>query len=350
MKLSSYQNLRVPNFSVHALRGLLEDANLDWRTALANSEIDLDAVNRPGGTIPARKELAFQLQFVALTRDRVDLWVRAARAYTLGSFGVRGLVLATAPTIAAWVEAATAMDYAPALLEVAPLRTPDGTVNGIEFTYPDAPDELIPFSVYRELCVTTRILAWLYGGPFPITQVEFPLAEVSPEVWAYVSCNIDCGSETLRLWWDPEISTRELPFGDAFQHEAWIKADTQIIDTLRATGDWPHTVAKAIRAAPNLNRTLANVSATLRVSPRTLQRKLELTGNDFARVRDETLSDLACDLLSNTDHSVSEISRKLGYTDPSSFTMAFKRWKGMPPTAFREASRYGDKNPGHHHT
>ncbi|KPI00308.1 transcriptional regulator, AraC family [Actinobacteria bacterium OK006] len=344
MKLSSYQNLRVPNFSVHALRGLLEAADLDWETALVNAEIDLDAVDRPGGTIPARKELAFQLQFVALTRDRVDLWVRAARVYTLGSFGVRGLVLATAPSIAAWVKAATAMDYAPALLEAAPIWTADGTVTGIEFTYPGVPDELIPFSVYRELCVTARILAWLYGRPFPFSQIDFPLVEISPEVWTYVSCNIDCGSETLRLWWDPETSTHELPFGDAFQHEAWIKADTQIIDTLRETGDWPHTVAKAIRAAPNFNRTLANVSSTLRVSPRTLQRKLELTGHDFAGVRDETLSDLACDLLLNTAHSVSEISRKLGYTDPASFTMAFKRWRGMPPTAFREASRYGDKD------
>ena len=105
MKLSSYQNLRLPNFSVHGLCAVLKDADLDWETALTNAEIDPDAIDRPGGTIPAKKELAFQLQFVALTKDRVDLWVKAAQAYTLGSFGIRGLALATAPTIAAWVEA-----------------------------------------------------------------------------------------------------------------------------------------------------------------------------------------------------------------------------------------------------
>ncbi|MFE3144080.1 helix-turn-helix domain-containing protein [Streptomyces scopuliridis] len=349
MKLTSYQNLRVPNFSVHNLRQLLEEADLDWRTALANAEIDPDALNRPGSTIPARKELAFQLQFVALTRDRIDLWVQAARAYTTSTYGVRGMALATAPTVAAWAEVVSTTDNAPGILAITPLRAPDGTVAGIEFTYPDAPEELIPFSVYRELCVTTRSLAWLYGDTFPFTHVEVPLAAISPEVLTYVSCNIDCGAEALRLRWDPAISTDELPFGNAFQHAAWVKADAQIIDSFRETSDWPHTVAKAIRAVPNLNRTLANVSATLRVSPRTLQRKLELTGNDFAQVRDETLSDLACDLLSNTDHSVSEISRKLGYTDPASFTMAFKRWRGMPPSAFREASRYGDKHPGYQH-
>ncbi|CAM5490154.1 AraC family transcriptional regulator [Streptomyces hirsutus] len=99
MKLSSYQNLRVPNFSVHNLRQILEEADLDWRTALANAEIDPNALNRPGSTFLQGK-LAFQLD-VALTRDRVDLWVRAARAYTTSTYGARGMALATAPTVAA---------------------------------------------------------------------------------------------------------------------------------------------------------------------------------------------------------------------------------------------------------
>ncbi|MGY1900098.1 helix-turn-helix domain-containing protein [Nocardia gipuzkoensis] len=344
MKFNSYQNLRVANFSVHTLCQLLADADLDWRTALANAEIDPEAVNRPGGTIPAKKELAFQLQFVALTEDRVDLWIRAARAYTTSTIGARGMALATAPTIEAWVDAANTTDYSPGLLEITPLRTPAGTVTGLEYTYPDGPEELIPFSVYRDLYVTSRSFAWLYGGTFPFTHIEFPLAEVSPEVLTYVSCRIDCGSETLRLWWEPAISTQELPFGNAFQHAAWVKADNQILDSFRATEDWPDTVAKTIRAAPELNRKLANVAAALRVSPRTLQRKLELTGHDFTQLRDETLFDLASDQLSNSDHSVSRISRMLGYKDAASFTIAFKRWRGMPPTAFREASHYRNNN------
>ena len=340
MKLNSYQNLRVANFSVHTLCRLLQEADLDWRTALANAEIDPEAVDRPGSTIPASKELAFQLQFVALTKERVDLWVRAARSYTTSTVGVRGMALATAPTVAAWLEAARATDYAPGLLEITPLRTPDGTVTGIEYTYPDTPEELIPFSVYRELFVTTRSLAWLYGGTFPFTRVEFPLAEVSPEAAAYVSCAIECGSDVLRLWWEPAVSSVELPFGNAFQHAAWVRADAQILDTFRATADWPDTVARAIRAAPGVNRRLANVAESLRVSSRTLQRKLELTGHDFGRLRDEVLRELACDLLSNTDDSVSRISRTLGYADPASFTFAFKRWRGMPPSAYREASHH----------
>ncbi|MBZ4486766.1 AraC family transcriptional regulator [Microbacterium sp. cx-55] len=316
---------------------MLKDAGLDWKLALLAADIDHDVVNRPGGTVPARKELAFQLQFVALTKDRVDLWVRAARSYTLGSFGIRGLALVAAPNLEAWVRAA-ATDDVPGLVEVSPLRTSDGRLTGLEFTYPDAPDELVPFSIYRELVVTFRTFSWLYGEPFPFTHVDIPLPTLAPEVSTIVACSVKCDSEALRVWWEPEASLHELPFGNEFQYTTWVHQDTRILEVLRETGDWPSTVEKVIRAAPHLNRKLANAAAALRVSPRTLQRKLELTGHDFAQVRDATLGTLASELLAASNHSVSQISRVLGYSDPASFTSAFKRWKGTSPTAYRDAS------------
>ncbi|WP_104182150.1 AraC family transcriptional regulator [Arthrobacter sp. B0490] len=347
MKLSSYQYLSVPNFSINNLREVLDEAGLDWQSALERADIAVDAVLRHGGTIPARKELAFQLEFVALTPDRPDLWIRAAQAYTTSTTGARGMALSTAPTIAAWVEVASSVDYAPALFRMTPLMTRAGSITGVEYTYSEAPAQLIPFSAYRELFVTSRSLSWLWGGAFPFSLIEFPLAEIEPEATVYASGDIECGSDSLKMWWDPAISNTKLPFGNAFQHAAWVRAENQILASFRASGDWPTTVARTIKMSPTLNKKLANVAATLRVSPRTLQRRLEMAGRDFAQVRDEVLQELACDLLSDTDHSVAQISRSLGYTDPTSFTIAFKRWMGTPPSAFRDATRY--QGAAHHH-
>lgn len=338
MRLRSYQHLRLPNFSVHALCAVLQDAGLDWKAALAEADLSPAAVARPGGTIPARKELAFQLQFVALTRGRVDLWIRAAHSYTPGSFGVRGLAFVTAPTVEAWVEVGTGMDYGPGLMEVAPLRAADGQMAGMEITYPDAPVELIPFSVYRDTCSVARNLSWLYGEPFPFTRVEVPLTEVSPEMQEHIHYPIDVDSDALRICWDPATSLHALPFGDRFHHETWMKADRELLESLRRTGDWPETVARAIRSAPALNRSLSNTATALRVTPRTLQRRLAAAKTDFAQVRDDTLSALASELLSTTDHSVARISRLLGYAESSSFSIAFRRWTGLTPTAFRDSS------------
>lgn len=340
VRLDSYRNLSVPNFSVHLLREILEEAGLDWRGALARADIAPTVVERAGGTIPAHKELAFQREFVSLTPDRVDLWLRAARAYASSTTGARGMALATAPTVAAWTEVASSTDYAPGMLIIAPLRTPTGAVTGIEFNYAETPSELIPFSVYRDLTIASRSLAWLHASPFPFTRVEVPIPTIAEEELTYVDCRIDTHSDALRLWWDPDVSQQALPYGNAFQHAAWVQADQQVITSFREAGDWPATVAQVVRSRPELTRKLANVAAVLRVSPRTLQRRLDSAGHEFGEIRDKALNDLAGDLLSNTDQSIAQISQTLGYTDPASFTIAFKRWTGVPPSAFREAARY----------
>lgn len=346
MKLTSYHNLRVPNFSVHALTEVLRNADLDWRGALAKADIAIDAINRPGATIPAQKELAFQLRFVDLTSDRVDLWVAAARAYTLSSIGDRGMATLTSPTLAAWVALACTTDVGYSVHEIAPLRTPDDELAGVELSYPTTPPALVPWGAYRDTVWILRTLQWLYGEPLPFTRVDFPLATIAAEIQPLLPADVRTGAETLRIWWAPEASHRPLPFGNTFQHESWIAAESRVIDALQTTGDWPATVAKAIRDAPQFNRNMANVAAAMHTSPRTLQRNLQLCGKSFAEIRDATLCELASELLSTTDHPVGRISDSLGYAELASFTIAFKRWTGVPPTVFRASARYASAERG----
>lgn len=343
MKLSTYQNLRVPNFSVQAMCEILKIEELDWQGALLRAQLDPNAITRPGGTIPGQKELAFQIQFVALTEGRVDLWFRAAESYTPVSFGTRGQAMLAAPTLQQYVELVDGTtDVGPAILEVRSLKTSDGTTTGIECTYPEVPDEIIRFCVYRDFYYNIRTLPWLYGGAFPFTKVEFPFEGVSALATEKVRCAVETGSEGLKIWWDPAASNTPLPFGNTFQFETFVKADAQILEALQSTGDWPGTVRQAIRAAPQFNRKLENAASSLGVSTRTLQRRLKFAGSDFGRIRDVTLNNLAAELLSTTDHSVSRIARALGYSDAASFSIAFKRWNGVPPSTFRDAAHYPD--------
>lgn len=344
MKLSTYENLRVSNFSVHALCRVLEEAGLDWRSALLRAELSPDAAERLGGTVPGRKELAFQMEFAALTEDRPDLWPRAAKRYTPSGFGVRSLALLSAPTIQAYLEVTIdATDVGPAVLDVTPLRTDEGIMQGIALTYPNVPKELLPFSFYREFSFITRTLPWMYGGPFPFTRIEFPLESIALEAAALVPCPVSCGAQTFRMWWEPEAAMRPLPFGNAFQHATFLQKDTQVLDTLRASGDWPAVVARTVRSAPELNRKLENTAASLGISPRTLQRRLAYSGTDFGSIRDKTLNALAVEMLQQTNRSLASISRTLGYSDPAGFSLAFKRWNGVPPSTYRAAGPPSDR-------
>jgi AraC-like DNA-binding protein len=80
--------------------------------------------------------------------------------------------------------------------------------------------------------------------------------------------------------------------------------------------------------------TLPDVAAELDVHPRTLRRQLAEEGTSFRALLNEARSALAVDLLCNVGLTVDEVSKRLGYTDTSTFCHAFKRWHGTSPSGF----------------
>ncbi|BBX95969.1 helix-turn-helix transcriptional regulator [Mycobacterium lacus] len=80
--------------------------------------------------------------------------------------------------------------------------------------------------------------------------------------------------------------------------------------------------------------TLPDVAAELAVHPRTLRRRLAEEGTSFRALLNEARSAVAVDLLRNVGLTVEEVSTRLGYTEVSTFSHAFKRWYGVAPSAY----------------
>lgn len=81
--------------------------------------------------------------------------------------------------------------------------------------------------------------------------------------------------------------------------------------------------------------TLSAVAAKLKTSERTLQRKLEAEGVTFDALLEELRRDLALAYLKDPRIAVAEVAYLLGYSEPSPFHRAFKRWTGLTPTEAR---------------
>lgn len=81
---------------------------------------------------------------------------------------------------------------------------------------------------------------------------------------------------------------------------------------------------------------LASIADELKLSPRTLQRKLSEAGATFQQVLDQARFALARDYLRQPELSLVDIAFLLGYQEQSAFNHAFKEWSGMNPGAFRE--------------
>ncbi len=80
---------------------------------------------------------------------------------------------------------------------------------------------------------------------------------------------------------------------------------------------------------------LEEVAERIGVSARTLRRQLSAEGTRFQALQDRVRHGRAQDLLAGTDMSIDDIAFQLGYSDPSNFGRAFRKWEGVSPTAYR---------------
>ncbi|HDR9057700.1 TPA: AraC family transcriptional regulator [Burkholderia vietnamiensis] len=105
-----------------------------------------------------------------------------------------------------------------------------------------------------------------------------------------------------------------------YRHDSgWVAKTRANLKALPAA-EWPDFDTLAVR---------------LGTTPATLRRRLRSEGQSFAAIKDELRSALAQSLLRGHKLSVAEIAAELGFTEPSAFHRAFRKWTGTSPGAFR---------------
>ncbi|MDO9321528.1 MAG: AraC family transcriptional regulator [Pseudomonas sp.] len=85
--------------------------------------------------------------------------------------------------------------------------------------------------------------------------------------------------------------------------------------------------------------TLEQVAARLNMPARRLRERLAVAGVRFNDLITDYRCRLAKDLLLNTDERIEVIVERTGFSEPSTFYRAFKRWVGETPVEFRRRGR-----------
>jgi len=107
-----------------------------------------------------------------------------------------------------------------------------------------------------------------------------------------------------------------------------------------APGEVP-AVARARAALANHDLPLdeAALAQALKMSVRTLRRRLAADGIGYRELREEAIHHQARRLLAGTDRAVEDIGRELGYAYPANFARAFRRATGASPAEWRARVR-----------
>jgi len=80
---------------------------------------------------------------------------------------------------------------------------------------------------------------------------------------------------------------------------------------------------------------LAGIARRMGTSSRTLQRRLQESGVSYTDVVDVVRADLGRRHVLERQLSYAQIASLLGFSQPSAFFRAFRRWTGTTPSVFR---------------
>lgn len=79
-----------------------------------------------------------------------------------------------------------------------------------------------------------------------------------------------------------------------------------------------------------------DIAKQLFMTPQTLRRRLKSENTSYQELKDNIRRDIAIYYLSQPSLGINDIASKVGFTEPSTFHRAFKKWTGVTPLAYRQ--------------
>ena len=169
-----------------------------------------------------------------------------------------------------------------------------------------------------------------------IVEMARPMP-AEPERWeSLLSSKVVFGSKKTSIKWSRADVQDRLVTGDPVlarvndeQAEAYINSFLQN-DISRSV------VRKIISRLPDGPPDQQLIASDLCISNRTLQRKLKDEGTSYNDLLQSTRLQLANKYLRQRNRSVAEVTYLLGFSEPSAFSRAYKRWTGQSPASYQD--------------
>ncbi|HTO32813.1 MAG TPA: AraC family transcriptional regulator [Pararhizobium sp.] len=182
------------------------------------------------------------------------------------------------------------------------------------------------------------ITCWLVGRRIPIRRVDFRCTE--PEQGAdyrlFFGAPVQFGQPFSLLTFDRTVLKLPIARSEQALKQFLRGAPANILVRYRYDAGLAANVRKRLRQTPpSAWSGFADLAAQMRMSPSTLRHRLHGEGQNYAGIKDEIRRDLAIDLLLGSDRGVGEIAAQLGFSEPSAFHRAFRKWTSHSPATFR---------------
>lgn len=301
---------------------------------------DPAAAADPDARIPLVQELALWSEAARLTRDEA-FGVHAAEVLRPGAFDVMDYAVRTAPTLRVSLE--RLVRYNRLVHDTAEFALVDrGEIVRVEHAFRTTAIVQERHSAEFTIAAVLVIGSQIAGTKLRPLGVEFRHARPA---------SLDAVAELVRFFGvEPRFARSKnaveldrattLLRNPAADPSLWRVIERHAEALLAAKPDVTASTSDRVRQAlasmlGDGDATLTAVAERLRTSERSLQRKLADDGSTFDAVLDGLRRDLALRYLADPKIAIAEVAYLLGYSEPSPFHRAFKRWTGRTPAEAR---------------
>lgn len=316
-----------------------EEHGLSTETCLRASGITEAQLADPSGEVDAADELAIIANLVRELGDPPGLGITAGTRFRLTSYGLWGFALISSPTLRSAIRVGfqfaelsfslseTTHRESGASLELAlePLRIPP---------------ELRRFTIERDMAGIQTLHRDLLAVPTALTRVSFafpaPPADTLPRYEEIFGMRPEFDADENIIAFDSALADAPLPQANEQTATIAMQHCRELLDRRRArtgiAGQVRNILLEHLTEPPDA----VAIADSLHLSERTLRYHLAQEGTCYRALLDEVRERLAEEMLVAQGLPVAEIAQRLGYLEVSSFSQAFRRWKGMGPRAFRQ--------------
>jgi AraC-like DNA-binding protein len=154
----------------------------------------------------------------------------------------------------------------------------------------------------------------------------------------FFGCPVQFGAEENTFVLSARDADRLLPSANRQLAATFDRMLTEELGRLDKADVVSRTRAAVLEHLSSGEVTEEETAKQLHMSPRTLQRKLAEAKTTYLQLVDDARKDLALRYIEDPRRSVTDITFSLGFSQPSAFTRAFKRWTGRSPSEYRTTS------------
>lgn len=332
-------DVRHPAYATRVLCEVANERGIATRDVLAGTGIAPADLDDPDAVVTAWDEIVAVRRLLARLPDDAGVGVEVGSRFTLTHAGLMGFAAMSCGTLRELFT--IAMRYFALTMLNIDITLFEGADDCLlELDVDHLPSDVRRYFVERDVA---GIVATVSGFAYPVLEqyadrvsAEVSLDEdvLSPLLAIVPIENVSFERAHNRIHFPRDMFDAPLPQADRHTLEMCIAQ----CDVLMQRNDRRRGITAVVRSklfrGTGVFPSLPEVAAELDVHPRTLRRRLAEEGTSFRALLNEARSTLSLDLLCNVGLTVEQVSKRLGYTDISTFSHAFKRWHGAPPSVF----------------